>query len=378
MIMRFIMPVRKYYLDNVRLMIILVLFPYHTLLLYSGVGSYYFHVTNDFAANAFILSFAPWFMQLLFVIAGIAAHYSLKRRNPREYLTERVSKLLIPMIAGAVLVMPLSIYFGYLYNGYGGSFPALWWELMSNGVRHLESGLLIGPLWFLFYLFAVSILAFPVIVKYKPGESRSPVEKVTIPKLLLLVIPLAIGSYFLNFYPEKSLVQFLLLFLFGYFLLSDDGVQRKLEERRWPLFITFLVLTIIYVKPTATNITNAAAAAAGTTPMASYFDLTAFLVKLFTDLILWLGVLSVMGMGKHFLEFRKRSTLYLSAVSFPIYIFHIVWINLFAYCLLKWMPDRMISQILLTMLLSFLSTIATIEVLKRIKITRVLFGMKGL
>ncbi len=371
------MPVRKYYLDNVRLMIILVLFPYHSLLLYSGVGCYYFHVANHFAANAFILSFAPWFMQLLFAIAGIAAYYSLKRRNPREYLKERVSKLFIPMLAGAVLVMPLSIYFGYLYNGYVGSFPALWWELMSNGLSYLESGLLIGPLWFLLYLFAVSILAFPVLVKYKPGAWRNPVEKGTLPKLLLLVIPLAIGSYFLNFYPEKSLVQFLLLFLFGYFLLSDDGVQRKLEERRWPLFISFLVLTILYVKPTATNFTSAAAAA-GSTPMASYFDLATFLVKLFTNLILWLGVLSIMGMGKHFLEFKKKSTIYLSARSFPIYILHIVWINLFAYYLLKWMPDLMIIQIVLTMLLGFLFTMTTIEAFKRIKITQILFGMKSL
>ena len=181
----------------------------------------------------------------------------------------------------------------------------------------------------------------------------------------------------MNFYPEKSLVQFLLLFLFGYFLLSDDGVQRKLEERRWPLFISFLVLTILYVKPTATNFTSAAAVA-GSTPMASYFDLATFLVKLFTNLILWLGVLSIMGMGKHFLEFKKKSTIYLSARSFPIYIFHIVWINLFAYYLLKWMPDRMIIQIVLTMLLGFLFTMATIEAFKRIKITQILFGMKSL
>lgn len=355
----------------------MVLFPYHALLLYSGVGSYYFHVTNNFAANAFIVSFAPWFMQLLFTIAGIAAYYSLKRRDPGEYLKERVSKLLIPMIAGTVLVMPVSIYFAYLYNGFTGSFPALWWELMSNGPNHVGSGLLIGPLWFLLYLFIISILAFPIILKYKPGTWNIPPEKVTIPKLLLLVLPLAIGSYFLNFYTEKSIVQFLLLFLLGYFLLSDDGVQQKLEERRWPLFISFLVLTILYVIPTAINMTNATAVA-GTPPVASWFDLTTFLVKLGTNLILLLGVLSVMGMGKHFLEFKKKSTLYLSAISFPIYIFHIAWIHLFAYYLLKWMPNQIILQIILIMLLSFLLTIATVEVLKRIKITQFLFGMKGL
>lgn len=50
---------RKYYLDNLRWLIILILFPYHVLLIYSSIGSYYFHVANSSIANAFLLTFAP-------------------------------------------------------------------------------------------------------------------------------------------------------------------------------------------------------------------------------------------------------------------------------------------------------------------------------
>lgn len=366
---------RKYYLDNLRLMVILFLFPYHTLLIYSGLGAYYFHVTNNFIANAFLLLLAPWFMQLLFAIAGIATYYSLKRRNSNQYLKERVSKLLIPTVAGVVLVIPVSIYFGYLYNGFTGSFLSLWWDLMSNWITYLGQGLLLGPLWFLLYLFIVSLVALPLIMKYKNSEWKIPLDKVSVPKLLLLVIPLAIGTYFLNLYPDKSIVQFFLIFIFGYFLLSDDGVQEKLENARWPLFISFLVLLILYVIPTATNITaGTTVVSAGSPSLESY--LASFLIQIFTSLILWLGVLSIMGMGKHYLEFKNKRTLYLAGISFPIYIFHIVWINLFAYYMLQWIPSLMIVQIILIMLLSFLFTIGTIEVLKKIKVTRFLFGIK--
>ena len=117
---------RKYFMDNLRWLIILILFPYHTLIIYSGIGSYYFHVTNNTFADAFMLTFSSWFMQLLFAIAGIATFYSLKKRNPTQYLKERVSKLLIPMIAGVILVIPVSVYFGFLYSGYTGSFLSLW------------------------------------------------------------------------------------------------------------------------------------------------------------------------------------------------------------------------------------------------------------
>jgi peptidoglycan/LPS O-acetylase OafA/YrhL len=235
----------------------------------------------------------------------------------------------------------------------------------------LANGIIIGPLWFLLYLFIISVVALPLIMKYKKGEWRIPLEKVTVPKLLLGIIPLTIGSFFLNLYPDKSIVQFLLLFLAGYFLLSDDGVQEKLEDKRWPLFISFVVLTGIYVVMALSILSSSGDATTSTS------IISLFLMKLYANVILWLGVLGVMGMGKHYLEFKNRTTLYLSAASFPIYIFHIIWVNLFAYYIIGWIPNMMALQVILTIALSFVFTIATIEVVRRIKGVRFLFGIKG-
>lgn len=234
--------------------------------------------------------------------------------------------------------------------------------------------MIFGPLWFLLYLFIVSLVALPIILKY--GKRNFPIKKFTIPKMILLVFPLAISSYFLNIYPEKSLVEFFLLFVFGYFLLSDDSVQQKLEDRRWPLFISFAILTVIYVVISAGSFGSGENAVATATVSLSTI-ITGFLIKMYTSLILWMGVLGIMGMGKHYLEFKNKSTLYLSAVSFPIYIFHILWINMFAYYLISWIPGQMAIQVILIMLLSFVFTIATIEVIRKIPVIRSLFGIKG-
>ena len=363
---------RKYYLDNLRWLVILILFPYHTLLLYSSIGSYYFHVANSMVANAFLLCFAPWFMQLLFTVAGIATYYSLKRRNSTEYLKERVTKLLLPAAAGVLLVIPVSVYFGFLYSGYTGNFLSLWLSIFSHPLEYLANGIIIGPLWFLLYLFIVSVVALPFIMKYKKGEWRIPLEKVTVPKLLLMIIPLTIGSFFLNLYPDKSVVQFLLLFMAGYFLLSDDGVQEKLEDKRWPLFISFVVLTSIYVVLASSILSSSADAASGTTS-----TLSLFLMQLYANVILWLGVLGVMGMGKHYLEFKNPPPC--TVLRLPSHLhFHIVWINLFGLLPIGWFPGMMALQVNLTMALSFVFTIATIEVVGEFKGIRFLFGIKGL
>ncbi|MCK9151397.1 acyltransferase family protein [Methanobacterium alcaliphilum] len=359
---------RKYYLDNLRWIIILILFPYHTFLLYSPIGDYIINAGNYSFAGLFILIFSPWFMQLLFAIAGISTFYSLKKRNSTEYLKERVTKLLIPMASGVIFVISIQVYFAALYNGYTGGFLAFWWNFISNWPAYFMNGTGLGPMWFLLYLFIVSVFALPIIIKYKNSDWRIPIEKVTVPKLLLLFLPLGVGSLFLNLAPEKSLGQFFLLFIFGYFLLSEDVIQEKLEEKRWPLFISFIALVISFI-------------VLGTMAVMGIISLDGLLgspiFRLYENLLVWVAVLSILGMGKRYLEFKNSSTLYLSAASFPIYIFHIAWINMAAYYFIGFLPNMIILQIILIMATSFVMTIATYEIIRRIKIIRSLFGIRG-
>ena len=46
-------------------------------------------------------------MALLFVIAGMCARYSLEKRSVKEFVKERVSKLIIPFVSGILLLIPI-------------------------------------------------------------------------------------------------------------------------------------------------------------------------------------------------------------------------------------------------------------------------------
>jgi len=359
---------RKYFLDNLRWIIIVIVVLYHTLIVYNGVGAQYVILaTSNVFATVFILSFSLWFMQLLFAVAGISTFYSLKRRNSRQYSSERIQKIFIPMVAGIIFVIPFQAYFGLLYNGQNISFLNFWFDFLTNWGYYFINGTGIGPLWFLLYLFIISLVALPLIMKYKNGKWRIPIEKVTVPHLLLLIIPLAIGSSFLNISPEKSLVQFFLLFIFGYFLLSEDSIQQKLEDKRLPLFITFVILIIsvimVYLSKVYFNVT--------------LIDPTSPIYLLYSNSIAWIGILAVMGMGKRYLEFKTPLTLYLSAASYPIYIFHIAWITMAEYIFLTLFPNMILLQIILVFTVGSVLTLATYEIIRRIKIVRFLFGIKG-
>lgn len=96
---------RKYYIDNIRNLCILLLFPYHTAMIFNNYGdSWYVHSKGTEAAGLFLISLYPWWMAILFALAGMSTVYALNKRTAKEFLVERVHKLLIPCISGIILL----------------------------------------------------------------------------------------------------------------------------------------------------------------------------------------------------------------------------------------------------------------------------------
>jgi peptidoglycan/LPS O-acetylase OafA/YrhL len=87
------------------------------------------------------------------------------------------------------------------------------------------------------------------------------------------------------------------------------------------------------------------------------------------------SILFILGIGKMKLNFSNGMTIYLSKISFGIYLFHLPWITIIAYYTIKFIQNIYIQAILIT-LLSIPFTVVNIEILKKIIITRFMFGLK--
>ncbi len=115
---------RKYYIDNLRWMSLLWLIPYHTAMAWNvwEEPNYIFFEKNKLISSI-VVFLSPYFMPLLFLLAGISTKYALQKRNFKQYLAERVNKLLIPLLFGTAVLMPILCYFGDKFNcGYNGGF----------------------------------------------------------------------------------------------------------------------------------------------------------------------------------------------------------------------------------------------------------------
>ena len=87
---------RKHYLDNIRFLTIFFVVIFHVYFYYNNIGTeamfaglkpYEGAVTFAGIYQYFVY---PWFMLLLFVVAGISARYALEKRTERQFLKESI------------------------------------------------------------------------------------------------------------------------------------------------------------------------------------------------------------------------------------------------------------------------------------------------
>src|SRR5205814_135948 len=68
---------------------------------------------------------APWIMPLFILLAGLSAWYSLSHRSNATYVAQRVSRVLVPLVVGTLLLVPPQVYLERRLRGqFLGSFLA--------------------------------------------------------------------------------------------------------------------------------------------------------------------------------------------------------------------------------------------------------------
>ena len=122
---------RLHYIDWLRVLAVLLLFPYHTLRVFN-TEAFYVKAGQLSTTLDYVLGFiSVWHMQLLFVLAGASTYFALRKRSSRQYLGERFTRLGVPFVMGVFLVLiPVQTWYGARFNsGYQDSF----WHYLISG-----------------------------------------------------------------------------------------------------------------------------------------------------------------------------------------------------------------------------------------------------
>src|SRR5574344_83351 len=153
------MEERKHYLDNIRWIFILALIPFHAAMAWNNWGEgNYIKFGSSIVLSSFIYLLSPWYMPMLFVIAGMSANFSLRKRSFGAFVGERVTKLFIPLVAGLLTIAALMAYIGDCFNNhYTGNFFTHYGVFFSQVTDFSGYDGFFTPahLWFLLFLFVI-------------------------------------------------------------------------------------------------------------------------------------------------------------------------------------------------------------------------------
>ncbi len=352
---------RKHYIDNLRWITLLILIPYHTAMAWNVWGEpNYIYFEGNRLIGSIIISCSPYFMPLLFVLAGVSTKYALLKRTNKEYLIERIKRLFVPFLFGIVVLMPIMTYIADKFNcSYSGGFLEHYSIFLTKYTDLIgaDGGFSLGQFWFLLYLLVISVVSVGIIALSKRFVSKT---EITIPFFLVCILglPLPLLSELLSI-GGKSLVEYTYLFLLGYFVFADEKIVSKSEKNCWLLFGIGLVATILNVY------------------LFIWVDKEFILLNTITKYVSeWIMIIALIGLAKKYLNFSGKVSSYMNKRIFLFYIYHFIWVVLFQYILYEVIGNHTFVLFTGTVLLSYWVTFVCCEISIRIPFLCFLTGSK--
>lgn len=349
---------RKIYIDNIRWATVILVLIYHVFYMFNGVG-----VPGGIPQAANIPVFDtiaciiyPWFMVLLFVVAGMSARYALQKLTGKQFIKERAVKLLVPSTLGLFVIQWI---IGYFNIKIGGGL-----EYMPGFLVYPISAISgIGPLWFIQMLFLFSCILVLLRKIDKTDKIWTMCGKANIPVILLLAVLIFGAAQILNM-PILTMYRFgiyFAAFLIGYYVFSHDEVQDLIERMHIPMLCLALVGAVLYaIRYGGSNFTSSDC-----------------LQSIMTNLYLWVVVLAVIGCGKRYFNRETAFTRYMTKSSFGIYILHYLVLIVTCYILQYYFNFPVICNYVIALVVEVIVTFALYEVIKRIPVIRwLVLGMK--
>lgn len=352
---------RKHYIDNLKWLIILLLVPYHAAMAWNTWGEpNYILFESNRLVSSIIAFLSPYFMPILFLLAGMSTNFALRKRTVGQYILERCKKLLLPFLLGTVLLLPIMTYIADVFNcGYQGNFFQHYRIFFTKftDLTGADGGFSVGQFWFLLYLFVISVIAVDIIAVQKKIKPKFKTE-IPLLGICLLGLPILFLSELISI-GGKSLAEYLYIFLIGYYVFAEDSAVDKTEKYKWFFLCVGLIASVL----------NAYMFVWSETQYPLLNTVTMFVSE-------WFMLLALLGIGKRYFNFNGRISEYLSHRSFAFYILHYIWIVSFQYFMSGICGSSTVLLYVVPVFLAYGATFLCYEICVRVPFLCYLMGKK--
>ena len=363
---------RLYYIDWLRVIGVLIVFCFHTSMLFV---SWKWHINNSessFIMDTFVRFVHLWIMPLFFLLSGASAHCSLRTRKDKDYIAERFKRLIVPLCFGVLFIVPLQVYLERFNTGdFNGSFLYFYFYFFDG--FYPKGNFTLNHLWFLLYLFVISIITLPVLRAMKNRIKKSAVMELLSGRNTWMLFLLALLFIFIEgalryvwpayLYPA-DIILFITYFIFGHLLASESSLRDAVKKYSTSAFLTgsisFSVITTLYYL----NKIPAPGSSLSYVVFQSCWSITG-----------WFWIVSILGFGVKHLNSGHRLLSYANEAVLPFYILHQTVILIIGYYVVLW-EISLLTKYLFIISTAFFITSSLCFVVRQSNLARIIFGLK--
>ncbi|MBO7604487.1 MAG: acyltransferase family protein [Bacteroidales bacterium] len=357
---------RKHWIDNLRWVTVLLVLLYHVIYFYNnkgvfgGIGGFGEYPQCPQYQDVLMYFLYPWFMPLLFILAGASARYALDKYPSKEWFKARTRKLLVPGTIGLFVFHWMVGYFNTVVADRAGVFDGV--PAVIKYLIMAVSGT--GPLWFIQVLWLLCIALLVVRAIDRKDKFWTLCGKANIVWIILLGVLFWLGEQTLILNPRPQSADgllnlykplfYLVPFLLGYFVFSHDEVQEKVAKDWIPLMVCALISGGILIGTTFGQ--------DNTSPE--------YLGRPLNSLYGWLMCLAMMGWFKAKFDSTSPFAGYMTRSSFGLYIVHYLPVAAIGYMMKTYTQLPPVLMYLILAVAVFTLSPLLYELIRRIPLVR--------
>lgn len=365
---------RQYFIDWLRIGLIISVFFFHVGMIFRPEQ---WHVNSEVSfefLDPIMWWLHLWRMPLLFLVSGVGTYYAIGKRTSWQYLKERFKRLYIPFTFGFFTLVPLMVYVERIPK-YGSFLEFI--PHMFDGGPYPVGNISWHHLWFILYLFIISLLITPFLNYTKSGHYnmlRGKLIVITTKKMSLnWLLPILILSQVIlrQYFPKSThalyndwayFAYYLIFFISGFILFTSPKVIKALaRDRRLYLYQTIVFTVLLFTLPIIF----------GQTSIVRDYS------RGITEMIIAVSCgLTAIGYFKRYFNKDHKYRKILNEAIYPFYLLHQPALIFVGYVVLKWDISYGLQAIFITVI-SLVSIIITYWlIIRKFNFLRIVFGMK--
>jgi glucans biosynthesis protein C len=373
-------PARVHYLDWLRVLAVAGVFVFHVMHPFDTAD---WHVKNAQQTDALLVVLAflgSWGLAFFFLIAGAGSCLALRWRTAREYVNERLTRLLLPLLVAYAVFCPIQYVIeerhkgtstGSIYDDVRRFFGNVWDDppLLLADTYHL---------WFVVFLLEFSLLGLPLFAWLRGRRGRRlsdwlgrKVQRRGL--ILLLVIPFAVVHVALQGAPGEDhgwgeFVYYFDFFLLGHLLMCDPRLTHAVRRDLLPALMLGIAGMALVLA------TDVPGFLEQWWENPSYSWQYAGVFALLT-VQAWGWILAALSLGMRAPALQRPVPGVVAAATMPFFIVHQPVILLVAFYVVQW-DVGIAAKLAVVLIVSFFVTAALAWALSRVPTISLLFGAK--